>query len=184
MFVIGAAFLARQSMTIAELGEPAWKAFIEKFSEREPFFKTKILAITQVPVEKFVALNDALIAEHFGNDPQVYWRFGLKSAEWSLTTGQNKGVFKPGEYARFLSYVPAIYASYYDFGKVTLHPAEKHTDIQIADVRIKHVYFEYSIMAYAVGGLKHLGATNLRYEAQKGFSRGDDVVLYRFWLPR
>jgi len=185
MNVIGAAFLARQSSTIAEVGEAKWKAFLDKFSEREPYFKsTKILSITKVPIEPFLAMNDALVAEFYNGDTQVYWRFGIKSGEWSLTSGPNKNVFKPGEYARFLTYIPAIFASYYDFGKVTLAPAEKYVDIQIADVPFKHVYFEYSIMGYAVGGFRLLGASDVRYEALKGFSRRDDVVLYRYWLPR
>lgn len=182
MNVRGVAFLSRQSMTIAEHGEPAWRTFMQGVTAQDPFFKQSVLPITSIPAEKFIAFNDALIAEFHGGDVQAYWKFGEKSAAWALTQGQAKGFFKPGEYRRFLMSGSAIWSTYFDAGSFKVVPGKGFTDVLVLDVPLPHVYFEYSVLGYLKGGVELLGAHGVRHEALRGFAKGDPDVHYRFWV--
>lgn len=182
MNVRGVAFLARKALLVREHGEPTWRDFLSDYARRDPFFAEPVTAVTSIPAEKFLAFNDALVARFQGGDVQAYWRLGEQSAEWALTEGQNKNLFQPGEYRRFLFAGSAIYSSYFDQGAYKTTTGAGYTDVTIRDVPIHHAYFELSVMGYLKRGLELLGAKGVRYERLSGFTRGDDFVHYRFWV--
>jgi hypothetical protein len=182
MEVKGVAFLARQMMMVQEHSEPAWRAFITEFAQKEPCFAQTVMPVTRLPLDAFLRLNEALVQRFYGGDPKAYWLFGLKSAEYALSRGQLKAMFSMGDLRRFLAFTPGIWKSYFTAGELQVRAEPEFTDLRIIGVPFSHIYFEYSVMGFAVGGLQALGATKLRHEAIKGFSRGHPEVVYRFYI--
>lgn len=180
MRVRGVAFLARRQTIIASQGEGAWRSFLEDFAKREPVFAQPVLPISQIPIESFLALNDALIDRFYRGDRQAYWHFGVASGSHAVREGQLKTMFQRGEYRRFMMMAPSIWRGYFDQGELTVAPhPPSHTDLRITRVTPHHVYFEYSVMGFVVGGLGALGLGDFKPEILRGFSKGDDEVLYR-----
>ncbi|XXF77347.1 hypothetical protein P2318_30495 [Myxococcaceae bacterium GXIMD 01537] len=183
MEVKGVAFLARQQLMMEAFGEQVWREFLTGFAKQQPLFARPVMPMTLLPVDSFLALNDAIVQRFYRGDMhQAYWQFGERSAEYALRQGQLKAMFGPGDYKRFLQFTPGIWKGYFTEGVLqTEAPAGKgYTDLHITGVSIPHQYFEFAVMAFAKRGLEVLGAKNLRYETLKGFSRGDKVVHYRF----
>ena len=182
MNVRGVAFLARRALLVREHGEAAWRSFLETYCKTDPSFREQVQAVTNIPAEKFLAFNDALVARFAQGDPQAYWKLGESSAEWALTEGQNRGVFKPGEFRRYLFAGSAIYSTYFDRGTYKTTHGAGFTDVTIREVPIHHPYFELSVMGYLKKGLELLGAKDVRWERLAGFTKGDDFIHYRFWV--
>jgi hypothetical protein len=182
MEVKGVAFLARQMMVIQDHGEPAWRAFISQYAQKESCFAQSVMPVTRLPVDAFVRLNEALVQRFYGGDPQAYWQFGVRSAEYALGRGQLKTMFATGDYRRFLLFTPGIWKSYFTGGDLQARTAPEYTELRICSVPRPHPYFELSVMGFAVGGLQVLGTSNLRHEVIKGFSRGHPEVVYRFYI--
>jgi hypothetical protein len=181
MEVKGVAFLARQMMVVQERGEAAWRAFITEYAQQEPVFAQTVMPVTRLPVDAFVRFNEALVQRLYGGDNRVYWQFGVKSAEYALGQGQLKSVFAPGDYRRFILFTPGIWKGYFTEGELQARPDANYAELRITGVPRPHLYFELSVMGFAAGGLTFLGAKNLRFEALKGFSKGHNEVLYRFY---
>jgi hypothetical protein len=184
MNIKGNAFLARKSLVEQEFGEKEWAGFIKEYSKKDPFFADTIYALTQIPAEKFLAFNDT-VRERFypGRDAnEVLWAVGEKSVEFALSEGQLRGIFKPGEYDRFLRFAPNIWKGYYSEGEASVHAGPSgSTELKIRGVpnELRHGYFEFVAMAFMKRGVELLGA-KVKHEAVKSFSRGDDESLYRF----
>ncbi len=181
MNVKGTAFLAREALMIAALGEGVWRDYIQTYAEGEPLFRHRIAPDTLIPAEAFLALNDDIVDRFYGGDPRAYWRFGERSAAFALTQGQLKGQFGPGDLQKFLAYTLSLWTSYFDEGDAQLQSSGDATvDLWISKVPIQHVYFEYTVMGFAEGGLKHVGARHPEPHCIRGFSQGDPDILYRF----
>lgn len=182
MEVKGVAFLARQMTVVQEHGELAWRTFITQFAEKEPRFAQTVMPVTRLPVDSFVRLNEELVQRFYNGDPKAYWQFGIKSAQYALSQGQLKTMFTAGDYRRFLLFTPGIWKSYFTGGELQVRPEVEHTELRIIGVPRPHPYFELSVMGFASGGLQVLGASKLRHEIIKGFSRGHLEVVYRFYV--
>lgn len=180
MEVKGVAFLARQQMTVQTHGEQAWKDFLADIKKREPVFTQPVLPVTRIPVDAFLRFNEELLKRFYGGDPNAWWQFGIKSAEYALGQGQLKAMFSPGDFRRFLFFTPGIWKGYFTEGELEVLPGPGYTDLHIIKVPKPHVYFELSVMGFGWGGLTALGAKDLKHEVLKGYSRGDPDVLYRF----
>lgn len=183
MEVKGVAFLARQMMMQQAFGEKVWRDFLAEFAKQEPVFAKPVMPLTLLPVQPFIRLNDALLQRFYKGDVAAgYWQFGEKSAEYALRQGQLKAMFGPGDYKRFMQFTPGIWKGYFTEGvlEAIAPKGAGYTDLRITGVSSPHVYFEYAVMAFAKRGLEVLGAQNLRYEALKGYTRGDNEVHYRF----
>ncbi len=179
MIVKGVAFLAREQMLIAAHGEPAWKGFLKDFAASEPTFPFPILPISRIPAEAFLRFNEALTRHFYAGDQSLWWAYGEQSAQYALGKGQLKGLFKPGEITKFLLFTPAIWKGYFDAGELTCQVKGKVAEMRITSP-IQHVYFEYSVIGFARGGMKFLQAAHPEPEFVRGFSKGDDEVVYRF----
>ena len=128
------------------------------------------------------ALHDKLVTRFYKGDTQAYWRFGETSAEWALQH-QLRGLFSVGEARRFLGFAPQIYKNYFDGGELVIEQAPTHVDLVIRGVSRPHVYFEYSIIGFAYGGIRAL-QVDVKPECLQGFSKGDAEVRYRFAVTK
>ena len=180
MDVKGVAFLARQAMAEETYGAAAWRDFLRRFAEREPVFAQPIMPVTRLPVPAFLALHEALVREFHGGDPQAYWRFGEAAGAHGLTHGRLKGLFQPGEFTRFLHFMPSSWRGYFTAGQLDVRDTPGGAELHIHGVPHPHLYFEYSIMGFVKAGLTTLGAKRVELEPLAGYSRGDPEVRYRF----
>lgn len=182
MKVKGNGWLARCEAMEKRFGAERWQEFLRSRTSKYPFLQTPVMPISRIEVREFIALHDELVDVFFAGDKQAYWRFGEGSAEWALNH-QLRGLFSPGEGRRFLQFSPQIYKNYFDGGELTAEVAPSHIDLVIRGVEMPHVYFEYSIIGFAAGGLRVL-ELNVTPECIRGFSRGDDEVRYRFAVTK
>ncbi len=182
MHVRGVAYLAREGLMQEEFGAERWAQFTQTLAPRLTFLAAKVLPVSRIPVGEFLALNDAIVRTFYRGDDAIYWRFGEQSGEYALTH-QLKGLFAKDEVRKFLQFTPQIWKSYFDGGELTCEVAPQHVDIRIFGVPVKHVYFEYSVIGFARGGLALLGVSKPTPSRLKGFSAGDNEVLYRFAAP-
>ena len=183
MQVKGIAFLAREAMMVRTFGEQSWRSFLDDYGRQHPLFAQKILPVTRIPAEPFLALNDALTQTFFDGDAQAYWRYGEQSGIYALTQGQLKGLFKQGDVLKFLQFTPMIWKGYFDAGELSVKQTSPTTlEARIAEVPFTHVYFEYSVFGFAEGALRTLGAAHPKPEVVRSVSRGDPDSLYRFRL--
>lgn len=178
MHVRGTGWLARHSAMEQEFGAARWAAFLERQRPHAPFLSTPVMQISRIPVEPFLRVHDALVDEFYQGDEKAYWRFGETSAQWALAN-QLRGLFAPHEARRFLQFSPTIYKGYFDGGSLQTETTPTSVDLIIRGVEPRHVYFEYSIIGFAVGGLRVLEAPATP-ELISGFSKGDAEVRYRF----
>lgn len=177
MNVRGIAYLARQATVVDEFGEARWRRFITEWGQKHPEFPTQVLPVSKLPVEPFLQMQDDLVEELYGGDTQAFWHIGVRSGQFALTQGQLKGLFKPSEIRRFVLFTPNIYRSYFDGGELTATPRGDLVEIAITGTP-PHIYFEYSILGFLQGGLQILDPKADPPRRVKGFSRGDDTVLY------
>lgn len=180
MRIRGTAWLARVQYLSAHLGT-RWPPFLEKVKGRYPFLQAPVLPISRIPADEFLALHDEMLPELFDNDPTWYWKFGASSAEYALAN-QLRGLFAPNEPKRFLLFTPSVYKNYFDGGVLTVEDTGTAMITVLSQVP-RHVYFEYSVMGFAEGGLAAL-QTPVKAQRIRGFSSGDDDVCYRFELGR
>lgn len=182
MKVKGNGWLARCEAMEKAVGPERWQEFLKSRTARFQFLQVPVMPISRIEVREFLTLHDELVDHFFGGDAQAYWRFGEQSGEWALQH-QLRGLFSPGEGRRFLQFAPQIYKNYFDGGELVAEAAPTHVDLVIRGVELPHVYFEYSIIGFAVGGLRSL-ELNVTPECLRGFSRGDDDVRYRFAVSK
>ena len=185
MDVKGTAFLARKAMLIQEIGEPRFAAFMAAYALEEPFFAHTILATTAVPIEKFIAFNDALVRDIYGGDTTSYFRFGKKSAEWALTVGPYKNLRESKSLEKFAEMGRLLYQNYFSNGRAeTWIVSDNSVELRIVGVpaEYRHLYFEYAIVAYFKRGLELVGAKRVKMQRISGFSVGDAEVHYQYVL--
>lgn len=182
MYVKGTAFIARQDMLVHELGKDAYESFLAEFAERNPMFRDPILATSRIPAEVFLAFNDEVIDRFFRGDRMTYWRFGEESGEYLFHHGPYKDVFYSGDYTRFLGSLPNVWRTFYSEGECSGELDDGIVDIRITGVPVRHLYFEYTALAFIKRGLELTGSPNLETKKLKGFSSNDDEVHYRFVL--
>jgi len=183
MNVKGIAYLAREAMVIQDLGEPAWRAFLDGWRQSHPDFPVTVLPVTRIPSELFLGLQEALVKELYAGDREAYWRHGIASGVYALTKGQLRGLFKPGEAKRLVAFTPQIFRGYFDGGELTItFTSDVRAELAILGVP-PHLYFEYTVLGFLHGGLQTLDPVGAERPARlKGFSAGDSTVLYEIKL--
>jgi len=182
MDVRGTAFLARKVMLVEEIGEERYVEFLAEFARKEPFFRQSIGATTLIPIEAFIAFNDALVETFYGGDVLSYLRFGEKSAEYALIIGPYKRIRETNSIAAFVESARVIYQGYYTAGR-----AEGSLAGDVAELRLhgipshyKHLYFEYVNSAFFRRGMELVGGRSVTMTRVLGYSSGDDELHYRY----
>jgi hypothetical protein len=180
--VKGVAFLAREAMVVAELGRPAWDGFLARFRSREPTFPTQILPVTLLTGDLFLRFNDQLAREAYPDLDRdaVYWQAGIRSAEFAFAN-QLRGLFQPGDAARFLAFTPRVYRTYFDSGELVATPDGPGAYLLRMTGTPQHPYFELAVMGFATGALRLLKAPRPEPGKLATFAQGHAEVLYRFF---
>lgn len=186
MHVKGTAYLARVSYLEKRLGADTVKRFLADHAAKVPALEGPIVPTTRIPAEAFLDLNDEIVRRFFEGDEHSYWAMGLASAEWGLREGPYKHFIDSKSYEQFLATGPALWSAYYDDGTLRSwwNDADHRGEVEIVDVPIAHVYFEYAVMAYVERALELTGATLEETRCVAGFSKGDDRVHYQFLVAR
>jgi hypothetical protein len=182
----GMAFLGRRLAVVSQFGESRWNAFLQAYAEIDPFFSLPVLATTLIPTEKFLAFNDRVVDAFFGGDQRGLWIFGEISAHWVLTSGPYQSLRTEGDPTRFATNVPRLWSAYHDEGlceAVVLPPegagSSEIIEISLREVPIHHVYFEFGLIGFLRRGFELVMGHPLSHARLRGFSQGDDDVLYR-----
>ncbi|MEZ4312168.1 MAG: hypothetical protein R3F14_29420 [Polyangiaceae bacterium] len=182
MDVKGTAFLARKLMLVEDIGEGRYEEFLAEFARREPVFAEPIHATTHLPLQAFVAFNEALVNTFYGGDPGAYFRFGEKSAEYALIIGPYKRIRDTSSVAAFVEAARFIYQGYYTAGR-----AEGCLEGNTAELKLhgippehRHLYLEYAIAGYVRRGIELVSLRSVHMERVAGFSCGDDLVHYHY----
>lgn len=184
MDVKGTAFLARKALLAQELGEARAAAFLADYAREDPYFAGTILATTIMPIEKFIAFNEAIIREVYDGDRTAYLRIGAASAEWSLTVGPYKHMRASKNLAQFAESGRLLYQNFYSEGRAETTIAENVIDLRLLGIPSahQHLYLEYAIVGYFQRGLELVGARAVKHQRVRGFSAGDADVHYRYVL--
>jgi hypothetical protein len=180
MEVKGSAFVARKALLEKEHGAERFDRLLRKFAEREPVFRAPILATTRLPIDAFLRFNETVVAELYAGDEQSYFRFGEASAQWALTGGPYKHMVTNKSIGEFAASAPNIYRTYFTDGEASSEVRGAEVTLRLFDIEAHHVYFEYAITGYFKRGLELVSGKKVRMTADRGFSKGDTDVLYRF----
>ena len=76
MNVKGIFFVITKTVMIKAYGEERWNSFMSKMVEKDKYFKTVIMSVTPIPVDKEIILFDEMCREFFNNDKTQYEMFG------------------------------------------------------------------------------------------------------------
>ncbi len=162
MNVKGLAYQSRRDQTISEYGEERWNDFFEKFKESNPFFNQIILPTSEIPIEEFIRFQEEIVKEFYNGDEKIYWKFGERSAETSLSEGgplhifvKKKGLSALENFTKKI--LPSIWPIYYDEGRTVTTLKGNIIHASILDLPLYHIYFEYVVMGYIQKGLELIG---------------------------
>jgi hypothetical protein len=182
MDVKGTAFLARKAMLVEEVGEARAAAFLSRHAREDAFFAGPIVATTLIPIERFIAFQEAMRREFYADDPDAYFHFGIRSADWSLTAGPYKHLRASRSIAKFAESGRLLYQNFYTAGR-----AETSIDGDVIDLRLldmppesRHAYVEQAIVGYFQRGLELVGARGVKHRRLRGFTTGDPDVHYQY----
>ena len=180
----GTAFLGRRMAVVAQFGEARWNAFVAAYSAIDPYFAQPILATTQMPSEKHLAFTDRVVDAFYGGHDRAYWMFGEISGHWVLTSGPYQHFLKEGDPRRFAQDVQLVWNSYHDEGLCQARFVDGDTiEIWLRDCPLHHIYFELGMVGFLKRGFELVMNCSLEAARIRGFSRGDDDVLYRLSRP-
>ncbi len=182
MEVKGTAFVARKSMLEKEHGAARFAEVLKKVAASEPCFRTPILATTRLPLTSFLRFNEAVVNELYDGDEHSYFRFGEASATWALTDGPYKHLVTNKSVAEFAASAHNIYRNYFTEGDAHATVDRNRVTLQLVDIETPHVYFEYAIMGYFKRGLELVSGRKVAMVCERGFSKRDRDVLYRFTI--
>ncbi len=180
MLVKGTAFLARVDLLEAKLGSAeAVDDFLATYRAHHPAFPASVLPTTLIPAEEFLILVDTIVDEFFDGDRHSLWDVGRASAEWSLRHGPYKALLELGEIDRFVAMAPVMWSNFFDVGSACSQKVGNRIELRIEGVpkKLRHPYFEFSVVGYFERGLQLLGASVTR-ECVQSFVGGDAVVHY------
>lgn len=183
MEVKGTAFLARRSFVEREHGAERFEAILTAVAEEEPVFRAPVLATTRIPMEAFLRFNQALIDTLYDGDAKANFVIGEQSAEWAFN-GPYKHIVTNKSIDAFIASAPAMYRNYYDEGEAKADRRGKEIRLELTGIPApcRSLYIEYGIMGYFRRGLEMVSGITPDMIAERGFSKNDEDVLYRFRL--
>jgi hypothetical protein len=165
---------------IAHFGEARWNAFLAAYAVIDPYFAQPILATTQMPAEKQLAFTDRVVDAFYGGHDRAYWMFGEISCLWVLTSGPYQHFLKERDAERFAQDAQLIWDSYHDEGRCQATFVDRETiEIRLRDCPVHHIYFELCMVGFLKRGFELVMNCSLEVARIRGYSLGDDEVLYR-----
>ncbi len=181
MKVKGSTLLSRKAMLGERVGADAYDAFVAEFARTHPSFPQPMLASTLVPVDVFLAFNDALVRRFFDGDTKIFALIGELSAEYFAKQGPYVDNFYRGDYKRFWSMLPSVWKTLYTEGEARAREVDGVLEIEI-ECPVPHVYFEVATVAFIRRGLEMKAGRKVEMQRLSGFERSK-TIRYRFHLP-
>jgi hypothetical protein len=176
----GTAFLGRRVVVAGQFGEARWNAFVQAYAEIDPIFAQPILATTLISSENFLAFTDRVVDAFYGGNQRAYWTFGELSGQWALTRGPYQRYRTEGDPHRFAEHVQRLWSAYHDVGEcAATFVSPEVVEISLRGVPLHHVYFEFALIGFLRRGFELVTGDTFSHARIRGFSQGDDDVLYR-----
>lgn len=176
MFVKGTAVLARREAVVRAFGEKRWDAFV---ATQDPTFR-RVLATDRIDAHKYLQLQEAMVRQFFGNDPNALFTIGEKSAEWALREGPYQSFVTGKNVARFAeSVMPAAWRAYYSEGNVVANVQDQTVHVRIRDLPVMHPHFELAAMGWFKRALEIVSGKSVRAQPVTRAAPGATEIYYR-----
>jgi hypothetical protein len=165
----GVAFQARKKLVCEQFGEARWDAFLKAHGEHDPYFRTDVLPTALIPIDKFLAFNEALLKEFYLGDERAYVVMGEKTAEYSLVEGPYKTYLRARDYRTLVTEsVPKLWRKFYTAGELEISYAPGAVEAAIHGLPQRHVYFESAVVGFMKRTLELAGARDVLYRKRAG----------------
>jgi hypothetical protein len=172
----GVALLARKKLVSEQFGEDTWDAFLKEYGEKDGYFRTDILPTALIPIDKFLAFNEALLKKFFLGDERAYITMGERTAEYSLVEGPYKTYLRDRDYRKLAEEsVPKLWKKFYTDGTLEIIYQPGQVEAAIHGLPQRHVYFESAVVGYMKRTLELAGARDVSYRKLAG-----DDIRFRF----
>ena len=141
------------------------------------------MAITLIPVEKFIFFFDEMCREFFNNDRMQYSMFGKVGAKNALSSdGPYKSYMLTKDIKQFVEVVlPKLWSTYFDGGRTTTKLENNVVHLKITGIEIKNLYFEKLLMSYFQKALKIFGKKSVAKQV-RSISSGDEDICFQLEL--
>ncbi len=181
MKIKGAAMLARAREVTSRFGEERWSAFLVRFSEGHERFDDAFFLTSRIPIDSFLAFQEALIAEFYGGDGGQYFESGRAAARWAFTEGPYLRLFEDhGDIIALLESAPArMWANYFDFGSLAVRTSGDSIEVTIEGLPSRHPYFMLTLPGYLLGALEIFGGLEPSCEEVDGGDPGTARWIFR-----
>ncbi|HUN54945.1 MAG TPA: hypothetical protein VMU29_07305 [Smithella sp.] len=179
MNVKGIFFVITKTAMIQVFGEERWNAFMARMVEKDAYFKTAIISITPIPVEKEIILFDEMCKEFFNNDKRQYETFGRTGAKYALSPGGTyQSYLLNKDIKQFVEFVlPKLWSTYYDGGVATARLENNVAHIKLTGIDIKNEYFEQMVKGYFQQALKVFGKKSVVKKIRSRASGDEDIYF-------
>ena len=172
----GVAFQARKQLVCEQFGEDKWNAFLKAYGEKDAYFRTDVLPTALIPIDKFLAFNEALLKEFYGGDQRAYVAMGEKTADYSLVDGPYKTYLRNRDYKKLVEEsIPKLWKKFYTDGTLEISYSLGAVDAAIHGLPQRHVYFESAVVGFMKRTLELAGAKEVSYRKLPG-----DDIRFKF----
>jgi hypothetical protein len=179
----GIFYTVTKASMVAAFGEERWNSFMTKLAEKDKYFKNVIMAITLIPVEKFIFFFDEMCKEFFNNDRMQFLTFGKVGAQYALSPeGSYKSYMLIKDIKQFVEFVlPKLWSTYFDEGRTTTKLENNIIHLKITGLQINNIYFEYFVMGYFQRAIKIFGKKTVAKQV-RSIASGDEDIYFQFAL--
>ena len=183
MNVKGIFYVVTKNTMTAAFGEERWNSFMAGLAEKDKYFKTIIMSVTPIPVEKLIVLFDEMCRDFFNNDKMQYEMFGKVGAKFALSPGgPYQSYMLTKDIKQFVEYaLPKVWSMYFDGGVATAQLENNIVHLKITGLQIRNIYFEYLVMGYFQQAIKVFGKKSNAKQI-RSLASGDNDMYFQFAL--
>ena len=176
----GTVFLATIRFLKESFGEEGLTKVLARLGpEERERMETPVLPSAWYPVSLLLAIMRAAKAEFGATMPDIYTRMGRSSADYSLSTVYSL-VFKVSSPQWIVSRASAVFASYYDTGKMGAPENGKgFATVELSDFGESAPEFCERILGWSTRILEHCGAKRVKVEHLQCRCRGDRTCRFK-----
>jgi hypothetical protein len=162
-------------------GQQQWARFWRKVSEKDTFFVNRLSTTEVMPIEKFLLFMHDIIRFFWDDHEHAYQIIGEKDAEFTFAQERYSKLSQSHEYEKFaVELFSSLWRKQFDYGAVAGYYLGTAIDIRIAELPLRHPYFESHTIGFVKKALYILGASVVGYTCIKGFERKNTEIHYRF----
>jgi hypothetical protein len=179
MLIKGTAVIGRKKALAKEFGEERLKAFLDG---QDPCFQN-VLSSTWFEIDKFLALQEAIVAHFFDGNEQALFKYGEESANWALREGPYSTFAATKNVRRFAEEViPLVWSAYYSEGEARAQVDENIVHYRIGHLPKMHVHFELVVMGWMKKALEIVTAHPVIAKKIQGAVPGATEIYYQFFI--